>query len=332
MERHHVVQRKYLSQWRTSEDTSQLYVYLIPQNEIIERGPDWKGFWRKDYNILSNEDTKSYLPEEITEVVDTKGLNAIRSIDPGKETQLSGEDRSALAFYIALQYIRTPRHREETNKGMHALITHFMRKDLKSPDDVKLTKELVLSEPPKNDYERKAHEAIKDMTDAEIRKAVYDSIHGEDLKTKLTNTGHSKSILKVDKQAKGLFDAQWLFLVAPSDTPFITSDNPCFAIAPGKILQGLLSPMATVIFPLRPDICVYIKPKTQSHAEHYLQLTADQVKGINTLILEHSYQSAVANDKGILTDLIRDFDHTKHKSSRDVVITEKGPYTFFNLQ
>lgn len=331
MAKHHIVQDKYLAQWRKTATDNQLNVYVIPENKIIERGPGWKGFWRDDFNKL-DEGEKPYLPEDVTAIIDSKGIDSIRKIDTAKQEQLDGMDRSCVAFYVALQYIRTPRHREETNKLVEAQTQYFMKKDLSVPEKMGLTKEKILEHIPTNEYERKALEHIKGMTQDEINKQLFDTINNKGYRVELTNAGHSKGILKVDRMAKKIFEIQWLFLIAPQGTSFITSDNPCFTIAPGKIMNGLLSPIATVIFPLRPDLCIYMKPGLKSQTEHYMQLGEKEMRDINMLILSNSYQSAIAKDRAQLEDLTKDFDHTNHRKSRDIAISESGDYVMFNVE
>lgn len=107
MARRHIVQGKYLTQWRKADTKNQLNIYFIPENRYIERGPGWKGFWRDDFNIFDNDKDKFYLPEKVTAIIDSRGIEAIRNIDCVKQNQLNGEERSYIAFYVALQYIRT---------------------------------------------------------------------------------------------------------------------------------------------------------------------------------------------------------------------------------
>jgi len=170
------------------------------------------------------------------------------------------------------------------------------------------------------------------MTQEEINQQLFDTINNKEYRVELTNAGHSKGILKVDRLAKKIFEIQWLFLIAPQGTSFITSDNPCFTIAPGKIMNGLLSPIATVIFPLRPDLCIYMRPGMKSQTEHYMQLDEKEVRDINALILSNSYQCALTKNREQLEDLIKNFDYTKHRQSRDVAISESGDYVMFNVQ
>lgn len=336
MQRHHTVQKAYLKQWFKSPTENYFCIYIIPKNTYIEKGsPGWSGFFRKDFNIFKNNDptVDYYLPEKVTERVDDLGINAIRKIDVIQKGQLSGEDRSTISFYLSLQYIRTPRHREELDDFLEKQIKYLMRKDLSSPEKVGLTKEEILRHKPTNKKEELALEHIRGMSDDEIRKQVFEHIHGEDFHLGLNKTGHSKSILKdVERLAKEVFEIQWLFFIAAEGTSFITSDNPCFTISKGKIMNGLLSKSSMTIFPLRPDLCMCIRPATRSQTEKYLRLGKREVRSINRMVISNSYQAVVARDKKHLESIVRDYDYKNHKKTRSTVIYEIGDYTMFNIE
>jgi hypothetical protein len=332
MAKHHIVQDKYLTQWRKTDTENQLNIYVISENKCIERGPGWKGFWRDDFNVLEDDGEKSYLPEKVTSIIDTKGIDAIRGINTSSQKLTSGiEARSCIAFYVVLQYTRTPRHREETNKLIEATTRYFMRKDLSTPEKVFMSKEKILEHQPQNKMEKDALEKISKMTQEEINSQIFEAIHGDTVRIGLTKTGHSKGILKVDRHAKKIFEMQWLFLVAPKDSSFITSDSPCFTVSNSK-MNGLLSPFSTVYFPLRPDVCLYIKPNMKSTTEYYMKLNKKQIRDINLLILSNSTDCVVAKDKAHLEKLTKNFDHINHRKSRDISISESGPYTMFSAE
>jgi hypothetical protein len=332
MARHHIVQDKYLTQWRKTDTKNQLNIYFIPENRYIERGPGWKGFWRDDFNIFDENKESFYLPEKVAAHIDSLGIEAIRRIDCVNKKQLEGFDRCYLSFYIALQYIRTPRFREETNKFMEATIKFLMRHNTPSPDRIKLTKKEILKENPKNKYEEEILKKISTMSDEEIKNQTFKFIHSDNYNIHLTKTGHSKQILKIDQLAKGLFDVFWLFLVAPKDTSFATSDNPCFTISQSKIRQGLLSPNVIVFFPLRPDVCIAIKPSIKTQKEHFLKLDPKGVSEINQLVLKNSYQCLITRDRKQLENLTMNYDYRNHRKSRDVVVREIGDYIMFNVE
>lgn len=338
MAKHHIVQEKYLTQWRKTATENQLNIYSIPDNRYIERGPGWEGFWREDFNVLDNDGKISYLPEDVTALIDSQGIEVIRNIDCKNRKQLDGKERSILAFYIALQYIRTPRHREESDKMMQSLIRFFMRKDISSPDKFNFPKDKILKHKSINKQEEEALRKISTMTDEEIKKQAFEFIHSNDFGVRLTKSGHSKDILKINKLAigdnknPGLFEFKWVFLISHKDTHFVTSDNPCFTLSPTKLMNGLLSPQAIVFFPLRPDLCICIKPILKSKTEDFLALSKKEVRDINRGILSNSYQCLVAKDIKQLKNLTRDFDYKNHRKSRDVSVSENDDYVMFNIE
>lgn len=328
-QKHHIVQDKYLAQWKVGD---QLNIYIISENKIVKRGTKWKGFVREDYNVFIDEGIKSYLPEKITSVVDTAGIETIKAIDPDTENQLSGYERSALAFYVALQFIRTPKYREELNKMIDSTIRSLMKEDISSPEKVNLLKKDVLKHTPLNKQEEEALQKISTMSDEEIQKQVYESLHNDDFTLGVTNTGHSKIFFKLQELSKKVFEGEWSFLIAPKGTSFITSDSPCFAISSHKFIKGLVSPFSTIIFPLRPDVCIYIKAKLSLKKEKYVKIDKQRVRDINKLILKNSYQCVIAKDEKHLQALVKGFDPIKHKKSRDVAVTKNGPYVMFSFK
>lgn len=331
--KHHIVQDKYLAQWKKDNTTNRLNIYFISSNKIQTNGnTKTPVFWREDFNILKDENDKSYLPENVTAIIDTKGIGAIKNIDVKNKSTLTGEYRSYISFYVVLQYLRTPRYREETDKMVNKTTQFFMRKDIDSANKVSLSKETLLKEIPKNDKDREAIKKIKSMTEKEINEEVFNLIHSEYFGVKLNTSGHSKILLKVDKFAKEFFTIQWTFLVAPKGTSFVTSDNPCFTISPTKLMNGLLSPNSTVVFPLRPDVCIYAKPKIKTQIEQFVRLDKSQVRDINKLILSNSYDCIVAKDETQLKNITKNFDYKNHRKSRDVSVSEVGDYVMFNIE
>jgi len=67
----------------------------------------------------------------------------------------------------------------------------------------------------------------------------------------------------------------------------------------------------------------------KSKAEYYMKLDKKQVRDINSLILSNSAQCVVAKDKIHLEKITKNFDYKNHRKSRDISISEIGPYTMF---
>lgn len=332
MARHHIVQDKYLEQWHIEGTKNHLNVFIIPEGKCNISNTKSPLFWRKDFNIFDINDEKKYLPEKITAFIDSKGIEAIRKIDYLKQEQLSSMDRSSIAFYVALQYIRTPKRREETDKFIGSIIKYYMRKDISSLDKVMLSKNNLLEDKSNSKMDTEVLEKIKKMSQEEINQEIFRSIHEDDIKIILTKTGHSKNILKVSRYAEKIFKMHWSFLVAPKSTYFATSDNPCFVISDSKIMNGLLSPNSSILFPLRPDICICIEPGKKNQMEYYVKLDKKKVRNINSLILKNSYDCFVTKDIAQLNNIIKGFDYKNHKKSKDTVIRESENFILFNTE
>ena len=327
--RHHIVQEKYLRQWCKNAKDCQLWIYTHSDEKLFQRGPSWKGFWREDFNIYDEkgEEDAYYLPEEVTSHVDNLGLTAIKNINFGK--QLEGLNRCYLSFYAALQYIRTPKYREDTDAMLDAQVKHFWRLDTPSLEDVEMNREDILKEEPKNDKEREAIEKVRQMTDEEFKQTLFDAIHGDDVKVKLTNAGHSKQILKLERYARDVFDFAWTIMLAPQGTSFITSDAPCFAFAykNSSLGAGLCSPNAVTFFPLTPSLCLMIDPSIKGKREQFSKASKSNVRAVNQQILRHSHDCVVACEEAHLKHLLKGYQHIK---GREVAVKSFGPYTLFS--
>jgi len=282
--KNHIVQDKYLFQWyRKNENFFSLY--LIKENSIKDRvNTNWRGFWRKGFNILDGEifsDDDYNFPEEFTNKVDSPGISVIRLLDAKNKKHLDGKDLSILSLYVALQYFRTPRFRDELNS----------------------IKELVIKE----FYEEK-EKKLPDTDDFPVKKQM-------------------EFILRIEEFAKKIFNFRWIFLLAPKDTSFITSDSPCFAIDndESNVDKGFLSYEANIIFPLRPDICLMIN-NDKNQGQFFLELNKQNVRDINRLIIENAYSAVVASDKNHLIHLTRNLDYKNHKPYRKAIAHKFGGY------
>ncbi len=136
--RNHIVQDKYLAQWNRKGEKF-FSLYLIKENLIKGNvNSDWRGFWRKGFNILDGDifSEKEYnFPEEFTNLIDSPGIAAIRSIDTKNQKRLDGKDLQSLSLYVALQYFRTPRFRDELNSMKELVIKElYEEKEKKLPN------------------------------------------------------------------------------------------------------------------------------------------------------------------------------------------------------
>ncbi len=332
--RHHIVQEAYLRQWADKEN--QLNIYSIFDKKIIERGPNWKGFWKDDYNVLDKEDETNgydYFPEDLTALIDSKGLDVIKKLETLRFS-LNGHERSCVAFYLSLQYLRSPRRRDEFNDLTDKTFKTLYKDDfIKSfQDDFDIDK-LINKEGDKT-LKSKIKTELENKSIEEIKKETIDYIKSERFSLQINNTGHSKMLIKnLQRIPKEIFYFKWDFLTANKDTSFITSDNPCFTVSDRDIMAGILSDNVKTYFPLTPNICLRIeKGPYETTKENVLNLSKKEVKAINLLILSNCYNSIIAKDKVHIENIIKGYNFSLHKKSKNIKVYNDGEYFLFNLE
>ena len=99
MAKHHIVQDKYLAQWRREGTENNLNIFVISENKHKDSHTKWPGFWREDFNVLQDEEGTSYLPEVVTAVIDSKGIEAIRKIKLGSWRDIVGNGLVVKTLY-----------------------------------------------------------------------------------------------------------------------------------------------------------------------------------------------------------------------------------------
>lgn len=332
--RHHIVQEAYLRQWANKEN--QLNIYSIFDKKIIERGSNWKGFWKDDYNILDKEDGSNgydYFPEDLTALIDTKGLKVIKRLKT-LNCSLNGDERSCIAFYLALQYLRSPRRRDEfddlTDKTFKSLYKDDFVKSFEEDFDINK----IIDEVKDESFKNKIKTELENKTVDEIKKETIDFIKDDKFSLEINNTGHSKVLIKnLRPISEEIFYFKWDFLIANKDTSFITSDNPCFTISDRSIMSGILADDVKTYFPLAPSICLRIeKGRYKTTKENILKISKKEVKDINLLILRNCYNSIIAKDKSHLENLINGYDFSSHKKSKNIKVYNDREYFLFNLE
>lgn len=325
---HHIVAKSYLNQWKGEDGQLQLFTH--DDGKYLKRGSNWVGFKKQNYNIYE-EDANFFIPERITEDIDGQGINVIRSLVFGQE--LTVYQRSVISQFVALQYVRTPRFRKETDLMLEEQIKEpFLEHQRKLTDEELLQmKKDVLTEKSGDERDRKAIQEINAMSDEEFIDMYKDFISSSDnMRVGLNNFGHSKHIFKVSKKAKGLFSFMWFLLEAAESSYFITSDNPCFAVPKEgyNFGVGLFSKNGLVIFPLRPDLCLIISPAAESGDERFKKLSKTQTKEINQFILKNSHEVVAARQIQHLKSLLKGY---KHNKLREVKTKEFGDYKLISL-
>lgn len=134
--KNHIVQSAYLAQWNR-KDENFFCLYIIKDNLIKEKvNSDWRGFWRKGFNVLNQDifptDEYNY-PEKYTNYIDTPGINVIKSINTIDQRRLDKTEWTNLSLYVALQYFRTPKFRDELESIKELVVREFSNNEEKIP-------------------------------------------------------------------------------------------------------------------------------------------------------------------------------------------------------
>lgn len=327
--KHHIVQKAYLRQWANN---GQLNIFSILENKILERGPNWFGFWVEDYNVFEGESGYDYAPENVTAHIDAEGLRVIKNFE-FNPLYLDGYKKSCLAFYFALQYLRTPRRRVEANKLATATFNNLYKDNfLKSiEEDLDISK--LIEEEDNIFVKEKLKAEIKGKTIEKIKSEIIELVKENNMQLEISNPGHSKQMMRLLDISEKLFYYKWTFLVAPKGTSFITSDSPCFISSDKEFLSGILSIGTKSYFPLRPDLCLLIESVPQKNNKEYkLVLSKNDVKEINRLVIKNSYANIIAKDSLHLKSLVSGYDFSSHKNSNDIKIYRDGDYIIFNAE
>jgi Protein of unknown function (DUF4238) len=318
-QKHHYVPESYLAQWHNPSNGNQLQVFdHFTPDGVKKSGASNSRFWNRDYNVLTSSKDDYYLPEKLTQVIDTDGIEVIRVIKSSFGIQLSSKQRSDLARYVVLQYLRTPKYREETDAMMDILIGEEFRKDTIKKGGISVSKEDVLSDPPQTLEEEKILNDIAKMSDEEFEAIKPSAQDIQEMKMVLNTEGHSKSMMKVIDLAKVIYHYQWTFLWADKSTSFVTSDNPSFSIStnPKVSSAGLGSDDAVTILPLSPLVLLHIDNRRKSFKEVHIPAPKSVAKSLNRLVVANSHKCVVARDKAHLESLLKGYKHKNRVAVR----------------
>lgn len=292
--KHHIVQKAYLKQWLFKEETD-LNVYIFSEKRRDKKSPGWKGFWRKDYNILYTNSKKSYLPEEVTSYIDRNAIEVIKKLNTNTN-YLEPKERSYLSHYVALQNIRTPRYRDLLDRfinQVYCFIKPDIKKYLTSDESLnEIKKDLINLNIADNEKKNVVNEVVS-LPNEKLFEWIDEGL--EKQKIGFKNSGHSKHMLgTLNYFSKVIFNKTWLFCVAPGNRNFITSDSPCLVLNSKNKCVHFSNNDGFIFFPLRPDICLVIPPEGNSTTEQTRLLDEKLVSEINDLIFGNAYSVVVS--------------------------------------
>jgi hypothetical protein len=107
--------------------------------------------------------------------------------------------------------------------------------------------------------------------------------------------------------AETLLTLDWIFVTAPPDLAFITSDAP-FAIAPppgedDSRAYGVLTPGAASTIPLSAKTCLVIQG--EGGTEYYRRIQNDDARRINENVATNSARFVIGREQAYLEQLVK---------------------------
>jgi hypothetical protein len=325
-EKHHFIQKAYLKQWSKN---SKVQVYIFGDDKFEEKGPNERLFWEYNYNFIDGD----RIAEDVSGLIENEYISRLDRIIKtlSMQSELNSEDRSVVAQYVALQYLRTPKYRKEQDIFIDAVVKKFHSEYLEK-NGLNFTVKEALDELKGTKHEAEGLEKYGLISDEDFQKEMLGFFKDkENYQVNLNNSGHAKGILRASEIGEKLFIKNFVFLLSPKDTDFITSDFPCFILSDTDFMNGILSPHVEVIFPLTPKICLKINSKKRFGESSGL-ISKKQVKSINMEIIKNSHKFVISKEKKHLEYLLKNYNKKEHDSVREFQVLEKGDYTMFNMK
>lgn len=123
--------------------------------------------------------------------------------------------------------------------------------------------------------------------------------------------------------ARYLRQMNWLILHAPSNTSFITTDNPVTLIPPQDYDTGLYSISiiakgVKILLPLSYTTCLAIYDLGK-HIKH-LNVESDGVKNVNLNVADHSDRIIIGQDKELVRELVKTTRIMERKNNNNLSI------------
>ncbi len=284
----HYVQRAYLHRW--SDASGDIYICDL-SNGNIHKGPAKSAAWEKYYYCLEDPAHPEYrfeIEEFLGKDIEYPAGPLIDKLDA--ETELSPEEKSHLALYIAFQKTRVPFFEKFSNE----LAEKFDKEGLLK---------LLNNEPLFERFMAENTEKYKKFAKVPSREEVIKAIEENRVQMKYPR-GHSlKNMLQLSLPLSDLYaQRQWILLEAKT-LSFITSDNPAVTISLARKEGGTLG---ETTFPLSPKHCVLIDQESQGKFA-VTEEDLDGIREINRRTLLHATRYLFGSSKEILEECYKEY-------------------------
>lgn len=251
------------------------------------------------YTVDTVDEKDSSEVEDAFTKVENRCIPIIKQLIKG-DSAFPNADYADLAFYIALQYWRTPTARAKMDNISKIMVTAELRNKLRQiSTDPEQYEELV------RDFS-KEHPDIKLPPMDRIGKMSQANISLEEFAW--DNGNFVQSIFRMaDEIAAGLLRSHWFVLTAPSQSQFVTTDNPVIMHITRPLqpfeLPAILLPGSDKYLPLNSKYCLAITDGKWSGVGH-LKVTKNKVRAINRLACLQAEKYVISGSRPLLQSLL----------------------------
>jgi hypothetical protein len=264
-----------------------------PVHTAVERGA---------YTLVDRNGVKSDGIERMFAGLESEVSDVVRRLDSGTTAEWRNEqERVSFAIFVAYFYTRTPAFRSDQvflNEQMYR--AQMKAEHLTKEDTVRALQRFAIGEEVDEETILKVHETFRDGTykvevprELSVRLMVDTALH----------------------LAETLLTLDWVFVTAPHDLAFITSDAP-FAIAPPTGAEdsrayGILTPGAASSIPLSAKTCLVIQG--EGGREYYRHIQKDDARRINENVATNSMRFVIGRDMAYLERLVQRIRLSEHR-------------------
>lgn len=290
--RHHYLPQFYLKEFADPSDKVWLY--------DRETGKLWHTHVKDVcvethyYSITKPDGSKDPSLEKIFSGMESKAKNVIDKLN--KNEPITEEEKAELAMFIAFQFVRVPGFEHEINDNAEKIMKKMAEVAFCSEERAKI----MLSKHKETNAKEHVEVTPKELVEF-VKKDGYNIVFNREFSLAMS--------VKLSREFYDLFmQMNWVFLMAPKDKAFVTSDNPFMLLPPknykpGIYGVGLITEGAKKIIPLSSRVCLYMGDHGNNVLGYKVQL--QDLKSINLNGAVNSTRYVIARDKALLEKIIK---------------------------
>jgi hypothetical protein len=288
--RHHYLPQFYLEGFCRD---GLLWVYDKDKKEIRQQKPINTAVQKYYYSFENEDGQRDAEVEVLLSIVETYTKPIIDKIN--KRDDIDETEKETLSIFIGFLYSRVPRFETNYNDSKERILRH-MNKVIFA--DEKRTEQILRK------YERDTGMKI-DVSAKELSEFALD----DDRYTIEIHRNESlKMMLNLCKKLPiYFFQLDWLFLFAPRNSSFITTDDPLVLIPPKDLPDnapyGIATRGAQKFVPLSQEVCLAMF----DHGDkiNIREGTQEEVQGINLSVTSRSDRFVIGGDEVLVKNVVK---------------------------